>query len=218
MVPLNEVEPTIGCNPYEPDTVVKRGLFLISDGMYTHLTLFTDIPEDVDTFTADVNKLANLDAEAKGNTQKKDERDEFSFTVYKRIRNNYLYIKPICIGSIDKINQSGFPPNNAAAPHTLAPKAVIKEIVKGPDPHTVKVKLMRTKGGTKGKKEARTYIVQVRDTNDTETFKIGAMTTNSTKLIVKDVTFSKVQWYSVVILNTAGSNEGSSSLKFTLYD
>lgn len=218
MTTLNLVEPVMHVRPEDPAGVAKLGLKLLNEGLYKNTTEFPNPKVAKNDFETAVTLLNNLIAAAEGNTNMLHERNQQSIKAHGMMKENLLYVKPICIGNYELINKSGYDPSFLPVAHGLAPQAVIKKIVKGPGMNTVKVMLMKAAGEEINKKESRIYTVYVFDAQTGALLRVGCSDTNSRKLIVSNVTFMTQLDYAVSIKNAAGENELSSKVKYTLTD
>ena len=210
-------EPVLHCDGTDPSAVAILAARLVI-GLYFYVLIFLDPPIAKADFELALAKLNLLISEAQGNHRKKLECAAQCAIVFAMIKQLLGFAKPICGNDIELINKSGFDSSLVASPHPLADKASVRKIIKGADPHTIKVMLAKFTGLTRYKKETRTYTVYVYDSMETEVFKIGCSETNSRKLIVSDVPFLTPKYYAVGILNAAGKNEKSDRVKFTLTD
>ena len=212
------VEPVMHVSADDPEGVEKLATKLLTEGLYANPTEFPDPKIAELTFSTDNGKLTDLIASAKGNTAILKMRNEQSELVHANIKANLGYVKPICTGNYELIKKSGFDPSIIPSAHALAPKAVIKKIVKGPGFNTVKVMLVKGTGLELNKRESRSYIVYLFDMETGKLVRTGCSNTDSRKLIVPDVPFNTAFNYSVAIQNAAGLNEPSEKMKFTLND
>jgi hypothetical protein len=212
------VEPVMHVEATDFEGVEKLGTKLINTGLYFNTTDFPNPTIALTDFKPEVLLLNNLIAAAKGNTAILKQRDEQSVVVHSLIKQDLMYVKPICIGDYTLINKSGFDPSIPAAAHPLAPKAVIKKIVKGPGFNTIKVMLVKASGEEALKRENRSYIVLVYEINTGKLLRTGCVSTNSRKLLVPEVPLMTPFDYVVAIQNAAGINEPSAKMKFTLTD
>ena len=218
MSPSRPIEPVLHCTSREFDKVYNLGVKLLNEGVYYNTVTFPAVPVLQVDFETDNNKLRDLIAVAKGNTDKTDERNAQSIEVHKLLKSILNYAKAVCGDDIEKINLSGFDPSDDPTPHSKAPQAVIKRIEKYSEPHSVKVMLEPAEGLESEKQEVRTYVVRVFNYMETEEYREGCSTTDSRELIVRNVPYLMAQYYAVIIINAAGANELSGKLKFTLTD
>ena len=216
MADLNLVEPVMHVRPDDPEGVEKLGTKVKNEGLYQFPLIFPTPKIPIDDFEPAVVLLNDLNATAKGNTNLLRQRDQQSITVHGMLKENLLYVKPICIGNYELIGKSGFDPSFLPVAHGVAPQAVIKRIVKGPGMNTVKVMLEKASGEEKNKKESRIYTVYVFDVQTGALLRVGCSSTDSRKLLVPNVTIMTPFDYAVSIKNAAGENELSAKMEFTL--
>jgi hypothetical protein len=218
MAKAKVVEPVMHVVANDCENVEKLGTKLINEGLYFNTTEFPTPKIPLSEFKPEVLLLNDLIASAKGNTALIKQRDDQSVKVHGLMKQDLMYVKPICIGSYALITKSGFDPSIPASAHPLAPKAVIKKIIKGPGFNTIKVMLVKGSGEEAKKKENRSYIVLVYELNTGKLLRTGCTNTDSRKLLVPDVIPMTTFEYAVVIQNAAGLNEPSAKMKFTLTD
>ena len=210
-------EPVLHCDGRYPNKVISLSNKLMG-GVYYNTGIFEHPTVVKSVFLQAKLKLEKLNTEAKRNNDLMGERNTQCALVFEYIKQLLSYVKPICGNDIKKINKTGFDANYIRKAHPIFSKAVIKKVVKGIDPHTVKVMLAMLEGSEKHKKGGHTYIVCVFDSMETEEFRVGCIESDSRALIVDEVPFLIAQYYAVGIQNAAGKNELSAKVKFTLTD
>ncbi len=102
----------------------------------------------VGDLTTETNKLVSLNAQAKGNTQKKDERDQQALLVYDMLSDSRNYVNGIAKGNKVLVDKSGFDADKEPETQGIPPVPAIRKMVDGAAPNTAKILLMRplTKG------------------------------------------------------------------------
>jgi hypothetical protein len=216
MAELNLVEPVLHIRPDDPEGVEKLATKVKNEGLYKFPIIFPSPRIPIDDFEPAVLLLINLNATAKGNTTLLHQRDQQSIKVHGMLKEDLLYVKPICIGNYELIGKSGFDPSFLPVAHGVAPTAVIKRIVRGPGMNTVKVMLEKAAGEEREIRESRIYTVYVFDVQTGALLRVGCSSTDSRKLLVPNVTFLTPFDYAVSIKNAAGENELSARMEFTL--
>jgi hypothetical protein len=131
---------------------------------------------------------------------------------------NIPYINGLYKGDREKLLKSGAQVSDEPVPHGLMEPLVIKYIMKGPVPNSVKLILEPMAGDKKLKKGKLTFTVYVYPTAESTTPRVGCVATSSRKLIVTGVDLMTPFYYGVTVLNAAGPNELSSKVKFVLTD
>ena len=218
MSPSTLYEAVMHCIKTNCQAVYFLGKKLITQGIYHNTTTFPNPEVEEEDFEPELTKLGNLITEAEGNSNKILERDAQSAVVHALMAKNLPYVNKIADHNITIINLSGYDSNVIPSSHPVAEKAVIKNIIKGTQPHTVKIMIEKIGGEEIHKKERRTYIVYVFADMTTEVSEIGCTVTDSRKMIVENVPYLTAKYYAVVIMNAAGKNEMSARRKFTLTD
>ena len=97
----------------------------------------------VSVLTTENNKLIPLIAQAKGNTQKKDERDEQTIVVFDLLTKECIYVNSVANGNKVLIDKSGFDAAKEAEPHGIPGTPVIKKVEDGEVPKSAKILLVR---------------------------------------------------------------------------
>ncbi len=92
--------------------------------------------------TTEVNKLVTLNGQAKGSTQKKDERDAQAIVVYDMLSEEVTYVNGIAKGDKVKVDKSGFDADKEPEGHGIPPVPVIKKVVDGEVAHSAKISLV----------------------------------------------------------------------------
>ncbi len=96
----------------------------------------------VAALTLENNKLITLNGQAKGNTQKKDERDEQAIVVYEMLKDERDYVNGIANGNKVLVDKSGFDADKTPEAHGIPPVPVIKKVVDGEVAHSGKILLV----------------------------------------------------------------------------
>lgn len=218
MSPSALYEAVMHCIKTNCAAVYFLGKKLLTQGIYNNTTTFPNPEVAEDDLEPEVTKLGNLITEAEGNSNKILERDAQSAVVHAMMAKNLPYVNKIADHDIAIINLSGYDSNVISSEHPLAPEAVIKDIVKAPQPHTCKVMLEKLAGEEQHKKESRAYIVYMFDDMTTEVYKIVCVSLDSRELLCEDIPYMVTKYFAVVILNSAGKNQMSARRKFTLTD
>lgn len=216
MAEIFKPEPVMHCTADECVSVYNLSKNLIESGMYKNLVEFPAIPEDVLTYTADIVLLGNLLVSSKGNTNLLEDRDAQAIVVFNKTWNNLRYAKIVCGNVIHLIHLSGFPSSEAPVAATVPITREIKTIIKGFEAATVRIVLEPATGTEKEKKQRKTYVVLVFATETSQEQILGCTSSNSTKLICKNVPDAVGKYYKVLIQNAAGTNEMGTRKKFTL--
>ena len=109
---------------------------------------FTDPDPKVEDLKTENTKLITLKAEAKGNTQKKDERDAQALVVYEMLLQERDYVNGIAKGDKVLIAKSGFDCDKTPEEHGIPPVPAIRKIEDGNLAHSARIFLVSplTKG------------------------------------------------------------------------
>lgn len=92
--------------------------------------------------TTENDKLITLNGQAKGNTQKKDERDAQAVVVYEMLKDERDYVNGIANGNKVLVDKSGFDADKTPEAHGIPPVPVIKKVTDGAVAHSGKIQLV----------------------------------------------------------------------------
>ncbi len=95
----------------------------------------------VTDLTTEVGKLVTLNGEAKGSTQKKDERDAQAIVVYDMLNDEKDYVNGIAKGDKVKVDKSGFDADKEPEGHGIPPTPVIRKVIDGETAHSAQILL-----------------------------------------------------------------------------
>lgn len=104
--------------------------------------LYTAPDPTVADLTSEVGKLVSLNGQAKGNTQKKDERDAQALVVYEMLVEERDYVNSVAKGDKVKVDKSGFDADKEPETIGTPPTPVIKKVVDGEPAHSAKISLV----------------------------------------------------------------------------
>lgn len=199
----------MGCTPQQPvkvHTLVSR----VIDGYTDNPTVFaTPVPE-LDILIRERDFLGLHIAEAKGNHQKKIERDEKSVEVYNLLINEAIpYVNSIANGDESLIYLSGFRANKAPTPKGIPAKVVIKKVIDGKTPQSAKITLENMGSGL-------TYKVQVSVVvpGAAPSFAPAMESTSSRRLVLESLEKGKEILIRVAASNTKGTGDWSEPYSF----
>jgi len=116
----------------------------------------------------------------------------------------------------DKENQlkSGCPVSSDPQPHDIPEKRSLKDVVKGTEVNSLRVRLNKITSPLKKQPDKLTYLLfQSDDEAGTVNLKLACVTTNSNKLIAKGLTALQYYFFAVAAVNAAGQSELSSRIK-----
>ena len=125
-------------------TLGARVIAALTDNVSDYATPNPSVP----TLTTEVEKLATLNGQAKGNKQKKDERDAQALKVYGLLADERDYVNGIAKGDKVLVDKSGFDADKTPETHGIPPVPAIKKVTDGDVAHSAKITLVRplTKG------------------------------------------------------------------------
>jgi hypothetical protein len=199
----------MGCTPKEPvkvHTLVSR----VIDGYKDNPTVFVTPVPDVADLIIGRDLLSLHIAEAKGNHQKKIERDEKSVEVYNLLINEAIpYVNSIANGDESLINLSGFRANKAPTPKGIPAKVVIKKVTDGKTPESAKITLANMGSGL-------TYKVQISVVvpGTSPSYAPAMESTSSRKLVLDSLEKGKEILIRVAASNTKGMGDWSEPYSF----
>lgn len=199
----------MGCTPQQPikvHTLVSR----VIDGYTDNPTVFTVPVPTIIILTAGRDELGLLIAEAKGNHQKKVERDEKSVEVYNLLIEKAIpYVNSIANGDESIIGLSGFRANKAPTPKGIPGKVVIKKVIDGKTPESAKITIANMGSGL-------TYKVQTSPVvqGAEPSFAPAIESTSSRKLVLENLGKGKEILIRVAASNTKGMGDWSENYSF----
>jgi hypothetical protein len=124
------------------------------------------------------------------------------------------YINGLYAGNRPSLEASGAPSGAEPSPVPAPDQPTISKVVAGPEPHSVKICLVRGVNSSLKKRSRSLYrIIMFEKEDDAKGVEIGS-STNSRKLIGYDVPENVTRYYAVVAQNTGGSSPLSSKVKF----
>ncbi|MBI3500909.1 MAG: fibronectin type III domain-containing protein [Bacteroidetes bacterium] len=224
-------EPAMHCTAKDFLLVNEIATRVITQGVYANATIFVTPPIPLNSppppstvvgFKNANDLLGLLIGQAKGNSQKVQDRNAQSKAVYDMLNLKLRpYVKQIANGDLTVINKSGFD-NNAQPQKSAVPDSpVIKKITEGKEAHTAKIFLDRKKKkalaaekATQKSTKGNTYSAQTTTTPDNEeSWKTVLEAVSSTKLIIPNVT-AKI-FVRVYAINAAGKSKPSNPFPFT---
>ena len=204
---------TDGTNPVE---VLRTANRILNPGAYKNATDFPNMPHAQVDFSKEVSDLTTLDANSKGNANNLLLCGVQCGVVFNMIKDIFVYCYPLCLNKPEMIIKSGFFSNSPATKHNVLGPVVIKSIAAGNEPGTIKIMIDQLEGDQKSLSAAKTYLVYVYNDMTTDAVRLGCATSDSRKLIVDKVPVMKVQYYAIVIQNSAGNGPVSARRNFTL--
>lgn len=199
----------MGCTPKQPSkvlTLVSR----VHDGYNDNLTVFATPVPTLIILAAGRDDLGLLIAEAKGNHQKKIERDEKCIEVYNLLINDAIpYVNSIANGDQSIINLSGFRANKEPSPKGIPAKVVIKKVIDGKSPNSAKIIIENMGSELLYKVQTSPYVA-----GSEPSFAPALETTSSRKLLLENLTKGREILIRVAASNTKGMGEWSENYSF----
>ena len=207
----------IGCTVKQPDKVVETGINVLSQ-MYENPAEYTTPPRTKIIFSGIVDDAAASQAASKNRGKLEiATRDTDVGTLFTVLEDEYVpYVNGLYKGNRVKLLLSGLPVTTDSSPVGLPDAPVIDHINDGPDPHSAKIFLKRSKGGAKKKKGNLTYnVYQSSDpAMAASSFKLVLTVTSMNKLVVGGLTRAVEVAFAVSCRNSAGSTDMSAPVKF----
>jgi hypothetical protein len=199
----------MGCTPQQPVKVHTLASRVI-DGYKDNPAIFATPVPDLVSFTKEKDLLGLHIAEAKGNHQKKIERDEQCVVVYNLLINEGIpYVNSIANGDQAIINLSGFRANKAPTPKGIPAKVVIKKITDGDTPQSAKITIANMGSGLTYKVQT-SFVVQGAEPS----FAPAIESTSSRKLVLESLVKGKEILIRVAASNTKGTGDWSEYYSF----
>jgi hypothetical protein len=199
----------MGCTPQQPikvHTLVSR----VIDGYTDNPTVFVTPIPDLHLLESERDLLGLHIAEAKGNHQKKIERDEKSVDVYNLLINKGIpYVNSIANGDQAIINLSGFRANKAPTPKGIPAKVVIKKVTDGDTNESAKIIIANMGSGLTYKVQTSVVVKGAAPSY------IPAMeSTSSRKLVLENLEKGKEILIRIAASNTKGMGDWSEPYSF----
>jgi len=199
----------MGCTPKQPVKVHTLASRVI-DGYSDNPTVFTTPVPELINLTKEKDLLGLHIAEAKGNHQKKIERDEKCVEVYNLLINEGIpYVNSIANGDQSLINLSGFRASKEPTPRGIPAKVVIKKVTDGKTPQSAKIYLENMGTGL-------TYKVQTSSVvqGAAPSFVPVMDSTSSKKLVLENLEKGKEILIRIAASNTKGTGDWSEPYSF----
>jgi len=192
----------------------------IEKGMYGRPDLYVTPPiTNGDFSTMYKTSILSTSAAKTGGPTAKTTRNIDNGVLYDAMEDQLIpYINGLYTDNKENIEAAGVDAVDETEPQGVPEKVGVKEVVKGTDPHTVKVVPTRLGGSKKLKRSIKYFTVYVYDDPNLETPVSKVQFTNSRKLIITNVVFAKAFWYALQASNASGDSELSGRTKFTLND
>ena len=202
------------CTTKQIDKLIVLGNKVIS-GLSANAATFPLPNPAVALLTTEVSSLETLAGLAKGNTQKKQARDQQAAKVFGMLKTETNYVNGIAKGDRAVILLSGFDASNEPTPQHIPDAPVIKRIENGSSPHSAKILLAKTSSPLNTEKIRLTFIVQMtEDDSMEENWKIVLQTQNSKKLIFINLARGKEIFFRIAAMNAHGQSDWSETANF----
>lgn len=199
----------MGCTPQQPAKVHTLASRVI-DGYKDNPTIFAAPLPDLVSFTKENDLLGLHIAEAKGNHQKKIERDEKCVEVYNLLINEGIpYVNSIANGDQAIINLSGFRANKEPTPKGIPAKVVIKKVTDGKTPESAKITLANMGSGLSYKVQISVVVP-----GTAPSFAPAMESTSSRRLVLDSLEKGKEILIRVAASNTKGTGDWSEPYSF----
>jgi hypothetical protein len=199
------------------DGIYKQGNRFL-DQLYSETTLYPTPPVIQADFKAQVDAVgvAITDAAGRGKTEM-DNRKDSCKALHKVMGKKLIpYINLCWAGNLINLDKSGAKTSAEPTPVPAPDQPNISTIVRGPDPGSVKIKLVRGVNSSLKKRSKTEYrIFMFEKEEDTKGTEIGS-SSNSYKLIGYDVPENAARYFGVISKNTGGFSPLSSKVKFYL--
>jgi len=207
----------IGCTVKQPEQVLEVGINVLTQ-MYSNTSQYQNTPRTKPIFSGIVNDAGSAIAAAKNRGKLEiATRDNKVGILFSVLEDEYVpYANGLYKGDRVNLLLSGLPVTTDSSPVGLPDTPVIDHINDGPDPHSAKIFLKRSKGGAKKKKGNLTYnVYQSSDpAMAASSFKLVLTVTSMNKLVVGGLTRAVEVAFAVSCRNSAGSTDMSAPVKF----
>jgi hypothetical protein len=191
----------------------------VLDTIFVHADVYADVPitQAILKSKVDVSVAAQAHVK-KGGTAAKIARDTASKDLHDTLENLILpYVNGLWKGNQQNLVLSGFSVSKDPAPVDPPAIPVIKKIVDGTEPGTVKIILEKSTGPLNKKKQSLMYFVyQTKNPLDETTLQLVLTTSNSHQLIVQNVQKDVPVYYCVSARYRKMGSELSGKVKHTL--
>ena len=214
-------EPVMHCTVKEFIQVNTLAGRVLTQGVYFNTSVFLTPPVTQLVFEAANDELADLIAQAKGNSTVVEDRDAQTQVVFNYLHELLLYVKQLAKGDITIINKSGFDANSQPEPTVVPDAPVICKVKEGKVAGSYKIILVKKKAkvllAKKGKKtKGNRYAVETSLTPTVESSWVEQLdNAASTKLIISDLPALTKTFIRVIASNSAGKSQPSAPFPFT---
>ena len=210
----------MGCTKDDHKTInvlggnIYTNLYVDNAGMY----LLPPITKVDFKAQLDISVAAETKAEEERGKQDIIDRDEQSAIFYDMMNIELKpYVNKLYRGNKANLAKSGFRVSKEPKPHGLPLPPKCQRAAKGEENSTVKFFLAKLAWPDGQSPEKLTFFVYVsEDPDKMDNLKMVCKTTNSRKLIARNVTRGKDLYYYITAQNAAGESDYSDRIKFML--
>jgi hypothetical protein len=203
--------------PNDWDGINNQGRRFL-DGLYNRVDLYAEPPIKQIDFKALVETSeAATTAAIEGSKHDRTVRKTESRKLYNAMGLQLIpYINTLYSGNRTNLEASGAKTSVDPSPVPRPDTPQISRVVKGPDPNTVKIYLVRgVNSGLKRRSKTEYRIFMFEKEEDLEGKDVGS-SFNSNNLIGRGIPYNVYKFFAVKAYNTGGASELSSKVKYFL--
>ena len=207
----------LNLDPNDWDGINKQGEKFL-DNLYVHPAEYPDPPITEEEFKAQVTtSKQDTVAAVEGSKHDRSNREAEGTKLYDMMSYKLIpYINTLYIGNRTKIELSGAKTSVDPTPVPRPDAPIIKKIIKGPEPNTVQIKLVRgINPELKRRSRIENRIFMFEKEDDAVGEEVGC-SFNSNKLIGHNIPENVARYYLVIAYNTGGVSDPSDKVKFYL--
>jgi hypothetical protein len=217
MSPIEIIMAVLHMRKTDYDGIVNLAKRILLEGLYIDLTLYATPIVAKTEFEAQLQLTSDAVALAEKGGDKAQRTKQIK-ALYKMLRKLVNYVNGLYEGDEVSLKKSGFDINMVPSKHGFIDQLVIKRIVKGNLPHTVKISIEPMTGDEKNKTGSKNFIVRIYADMTTEECLTIAAGSDSRNIIIENIPFLVAKYYSISVKNSAGENMSSARIKFILTD
>jgi hypothetical protein len=210
----------MGCakEDYEDINIVGQSVL---DNLYgTWASLFASPPKDKDAFSEQLGKSVAAQSKAKESGGKLDiaDRNKESGLLFDMLNVDLKsYVNNLYRDNKVNLEKSGLRVSKEPTPHAIPFAPSCKKVINGLEANTIKFLLSKIQKPAGQGREHLTFIVYMTtDPESLENLKQVCKTTNSKKLIAKNVPRGVDLYYYITAMNAAGESDYSERIRYML--
>jgi hypothetical protein len=209
----------MGCSKRDYQDINELGV-RVCEIMYANPEIYSHPPLTDLQLRAKVDLCLDAQANVEGGSIKDTvNRNVKLADLHETLKYDFLiYVNGLWMGNEKNLVLSGFPLCKEPTPHGVPETPVIKRIVNGAEPGTVKIMLEKRTGPQNERRDSLLYTVYMsKDLTDDSTLIRVLTTSNSRALIVRDVPKESVIYYCVSAHRGSVESKLSAKVKYMLF-